>query len=257
MPELTSSKDVSWAKVIWTVVVITLAVGVISGGLFWYFYVRQPEEPTSVMTTKQATSSATPSAQKDETTWYKYTNARLGFSMDFPVVSDSYKSSGKNISFQKKVTAFEDGDNVYIAWDKDATCIGNYSQNCEEKLVTNSLETIKKEKSGDFVTWKLSVGNVSNDNELEGFLKKSFGPACTLGNKSPSDQDGVYSVQVNGDGKDWGESKCIINFSYVFKYYPAKNKAVTWDLGMDSSFCKDYYNGPCYDEDIAKTFKFL
>ena len=79
---------ISWPKVILTVLTIVVVAGAIAASLFWYFYVRQPEEPTATATTKQSTTSAkkaTPSAQKDETAgWKKYTNNELKFSFKYP-----------------------------------------------------------------------------------------------------------------------------------------------------------------------------
>ncbi|OGY21641.1 MAG: hypothetical protein A2126_03220 [Candidatus Woykebacteria bacterium GWB1_45_5] len=86
MPELKSSKDVSWPKVILTVVIIAIAVGLIGGGLVWYFYVREPVAPTT--STKRATPSAkkaTPSAQKDETAgWQEYTGKYIKITFKYP-----------------------------------------------------------------------------------------------------------------------------------------------------------------------------
>lgn len=129
--------------------------------------------------------------------------------------------------------------------------MGNYSENCEEKIVLNSLEKIKKEKSGGFVTYKLTFGSVSNDSELEGFLKQNFRSGCSLGGKNASTQDGVYNIGVKEDGKDPSISECYLgDWLYEFKYCPAENKAVTWNIGLSFDF-------HTYDPDIAKTFKFL
>ncbi|OGY21639.1 MAG: hypothetical protein A2126_03210 [Candidatus Woykebacteria bacterium GWB1_45_5] len=87
MPELKSSIDVSWSKVIWTVLIILLVAGVIGGFLFWYFLIREPVSPTT--TTKQATTSAnpaTPSTQKDVIAdWKNYTSGSIGFQIKYPV----------------------------------------------------------------------------------------------------------------------------------------------------------------------------
>ncbi len=86
--EVTPIKTISWPKVILTVVIITVVTGLISGGLFWYYYIRQPETQTSATITKQATSSAkpvTPSAQKDETaSWLSFENKIYKFSFKYP-----------------------------------------------------------------------------------------------------------------------------------------------------------------------------
>lgn len=59
MPEeVMVSKKISWPKVIWTTLTIAVVAGLIGGGLFWYFYVRETTESTSTTVNKQASPSA-------------------------------------------------------------------------------------------------------------------------------------------------------------------------------------------------------
>ena len=90
--EVTPVKTISWPKVILTVVIITLVAGLISGCLYWYYYIHQPEASTSVTINKSATSSAkkaTSSAQKDETAgWQTYIGDKEGFQYQFKYPRD-------------------------------------------------------------------------------------------------------------------------------------------------------------------------
>jgi hypothetical protein len=101
MPEeATSSKKISWLKVILTGVTISLVLVFIGEGLFWYFYVREPTESTPVATTKQASPSATqatPSAEKDETAgWKLVENLQIGVSIKHSLDWEVTRCSGKN-----------------------------------------------------------------------------------------------------------------------------------------------------------------
>ncbi len=101
MPEETTpSKKISWLKVILIGVTTALVVVLIGEGLFWYFYVREPTESTSVTTTKQTTPSAkkaTPSAEKDETAdWELVKNQQIGVSIKHSSDWGLTRCSGKN-----------------------------------------------------------------------------------------------------------------------------------------------------------------
>ena len=85
------AKSVSWSKIILTVLVIVIVTAIIAGA-YWYFVLSKPTgevdtSPIKVSTPsdKKATSSATPSAKKDETAgWKTYINKELGFSIKYP-----------------------------------------------------------------------------------------------------------------------------------------------------------------------------
>lgn len=248
-------KKINW-KIISIIVVVAIIILAATGYTAYALGLFNKSSQETAKTAASPVKTTTSSAQKDETTWVKYTNTMLGFSMDLPEEIDiSYFSFGKTINVTMKVAVFEDGDIVYISTDKDIVCKDgqDFSQTCETKIVANSLDRIKNHRvySG---SWKLTSQQVSNDSELESFLKQNFGSACSLGEKKSSVQNGVFDVEVKGDGKEPSISKCYLyDTRYAFKYYPAGNKAITWQLGLQASFCKN----KCYDEDMAKSFEFL
>jgi hypothetical protein len=83
------SKGISWKKILVSVGVIAVVVGIIAGGLYWYFVLNE-EETSTTETTKATTPSAkkaTPSAEKekDETAdWKNYSHEEFGYKLKYP-----------------------------------------------------------------------------------------------------------------------------------------------------------------------------
>lgn len=93
-PQTPSTTNVSWVKVILTVLIIVIVTAIIAGA-YWYFVLGKSTgevdtSPIKVSTpsAKKATESAkkaTESAKKDETAdWKTYTNSKKGFSIKYP-----------------------------------------------------------------------------------------------------------------------------------------------------------------------------
>ena len=81
---------------------------------------------------------------------------------------------------------------------------------------------------------------------MDNFIKERYGEECNLGDKEPSNQDGVYDVSI----------QCPLGGRTVLKYYPAKNKAISWNLGQDYTFVGDEINEIIYDEEMVDSFRF-
>ncbi len=103
----TTKGGFSWSKVILTVVIILVVVGVI-GGAYWYLVINKSASnvntaPIKVSTpsAKTATTSATPSAKKDETEgWKTLISGKQGFSFKYPADSVVFNLDVKgNVGF--------------------------------------------------------------------------------------------------------------------------------------------------------------
>jgi hypothetical protein len=75
-----------------------------------------------------------------------------------------------------------------------------------------------------------------------------------LGDKKNTSQTGVFDIQIKGDGKDLGSTKCPVNFWTVVKYYPTKQMAASWDIGQDYNFAIG--DNPV-DQEMIDSFKFI
>ncbi|MFC1662839.1 hypothetical protein ACFL04_01570 [Patescibacteria group bacterium] len=113
--------------------------------------------------------------------------------------------------------------------------------------------------------WKLDFADVSNDEELDSFIKSKWGEGCSLGSQTAWDhQAGVFDVTIEGDELDLDETKCPVNYVYQLLYHPGLGKAVGWNLGQEPYFWAvdpadfaseaGFYS---YDESMVNSFRFL
>jgi hypothetical protein len=206
-------------------------------------------------------------------TWSLYTNYQFGFSIKIP--SDFYHYDGGckwstadgDHSYRPDpayvpTAIFHDWDNkvAYISCEYYYELSGettegskSYYSNCTKVL--NSLEKLKDETSDYWYGWKFVVETVNNDTELEQFIEDRYGEGCELGDKTPTDQAGVYDVELGGEfGLIDAPGICNVNYNTEIKYYPAENIVVAWDTGQAYTFCDEEYT--CYDDEMIESFRF-
>ena len=216
-------------------------------------------------------------ASLDET-WNLYTSNGQGFSIKFPKTMASYQGSctwnEEQGSYRPQIAIvpvkiFEGSDAVYIAPETyyrlagertETTADGgtrSFFDSCNQ--VTNSLELLQDPENpyASSQMWKLVVREIHDDAELDAFLKERYGSACSLGEKEPSAQDGVYRVRIQGDGKPIEETQCRLNYRTVVEYYPAGNKVVAWDLGQAATFPADVNYSVIHDQEMVDSFSFF
>lgn len=137
------------------------------------------------------------------------------------------------------------------------------------KKIIRTVETIKKEDTNSgFFDWKLIFAKISNELELNRFVKERYGKDCRAGKmKEKKDQPGVFEVDLigtensSGSLKDLGgglfikAGECFVNYQTVLLYSPSKQRAVSWNMGQAVVFIDGDYGVPV-DADIAKSFRF-
>jgi len=244
------------------------------------------ERAVSPQTTPSPTQRATPtpSVPKElaltslNATWNQYTNHQLGFSIKVPKEmlqrygSCKWDEEGGDHSYRADpalvpVKIYEDAQNstVYITseyyYELAGETIENYvSYYSKCNKVPNSLERVRREyraERGHYQqAWDIIVRNVANDNQLNSFIKERYGSSCELGQKTSSGQEGVFNVTI-----DTGAEDCIVNYMTVLRYYPTKNKVVSWHLGQAVTFYKVLgtvvQEDIIYDQEMAESFRFL
>lgn len=202
-------------------------------------------------------------------TWNLYTNKDYGFSIKVPKEmfhgygtmcrwdGESYRPKGGTVP----VKIFEGDDGVYISgeyfYELGGEKIENNSHYYSEcNKVQNSLTKLEQNRYFQQQYWKFVTKDIKNDGELDVFIKERYGSGCSLGSKVASEQEGVYEVKIQGDGKDLGETACPLNYATVVKYYPAKNKVISWHLGQAATFVADQNYQTIYDQEMLKSFEF-
>lgn len=256
----------------WLVVLLLIIVASISGGgvYFWQQNKLKNVQPVSmppvvVLPTEEPTLVpskfiSTPRLTSLNAVWNLYTNAKSGFSIKIPktVSPGSHNNCPQDVASPTAI--FDDATGAYIT----VSSFYEFPVNNICPKTINSLAIIDHRanqwKSGQPaplfvpVNWHIIVAKVNNDNELDQFIKTSWGNGCKLGAKTLQ-PNGVYNVKINGDGLDLSETKCPMNFALAFKYSPEFKKAATWGIGQDVTFYSAE-NGDIYDEEMVNSFVF-
>jgi len=222
-----------------------------------------PSEITQPLTTNSEIT------ELDET-WNQFTDYRLGFSIKFPKEMATFRGSctwkEDQGSYRPEVALvpvkiFEDTSAVYIGAEYFYELAGERQEGGrsfydECNPVTNSLALLQDPDSFKEPFWKLVVEEIHDEDELDSFIKARYGSGCSLGEQSVSNQDGVYDVQIQGDGKGL-DGQCPINYATVVKYFPAGSKVVAWDRGQSYHFPADVNYSVVYDQEMEDSFRFL
>ncbi|MBP8591066.1 hypothetical protein KBI33_01195 [Candidatus Shapirobacteria bacterium] len=243
-------------------------------------------EPTVAFSSSVEASPSPSAAQKEselislDDTWNKYINYRLGFSINVPKMmmhgsgacrwvlegDHSYRPAPKLVP----VKVFEEDNMVYIVngsyaelggetREEIAEGIRSYFSECNE--VINSLAKAKDKENYYQRGWQIIVEEAKNDEDLDRFIKKYFGPDCRLGDRIHDRQEGVYKISIDQGikshevGEAPEETGCFVNYAYAIKYFPEKNKVASWDLGQDFTFYQDIDHP--FDAQMAESFEFL
>lgn len=244
-------------------------------------------EPTVAFSSSAEASPSLSASSKEselislDDTWNKYINYRLGFSINIPKMMTHSSGSclwvgeGGDHSYRPApklvpVKVFEEGNMVYIVngsyaelggetREESAGGIRSYFSECHE--VINSLAKVKDKENYYERGWQIIVEEAKNDEDLDRFIKKYFGPDCRLGDRIHDYQEGVYKISVDQgvknheEGEAPEETGCFVNYAYAIKYFPEKNKVASWDLGQDFTFYQDIEHP--LDTQMAESFEFL
>ena len=256
------------------ILIAIVLVLIVAGGAGYYFdKISQEKEEFGERSEMEKISELKP---LDET-WNTYINHELGFSMKVPKeIMHSYGSCrwvDSEKSYRPKeasvpVKIFEDEDNkiVYVTSEYFYVLGGetrkdyvSYFSECNKTF--NSIELLELPKDGCEQShyqhcWKIVTRDITDDKELEEFIKEYYGFGCSLGEKRLTRQEGVYDVGIEGDGKDLEFTECPMTYGVVLKYYPEKNKVISWRFGIQSpTFYKDYNLGGEYDTEMIKSLR--
>ncbi len=259
-----------------------LLVLVIAGAAYLFYQnlkLREQVTAPTARVTPTPLPSEKPAKKESEltsldNTWNLYTNHNLKFSMQIP--KNIYHSFGSCnwVEVEKSyrpamglvpVATFELEDRVFISTTffyqlggetvKDGT---HYYSECNK--VDNSLPKLQDKNVFQQQDWEIIAAKVTNDTELENFIKGNYGTGCKVGEKKASTQEGVFDVLIDTGGAASLEEAeahgCAINYMYYLKYSPQRSEAITWKFGQSYNFFKTA-TYDAYDEEMVKSFKFV
>ncbi len=206
--------------------------------------------------------------------WLKYTNNKLGFSINVPKkVITSNRCNDDIYQSPLGFFTYKKGKDIVMKLAPFFTYEPVSDVGCS--AVQNSVEFVTNVDDRGFLddsTWHITIANIANDEELNTFANHQyFGgdidcavrllekqiPA-PIGNNGLILPKHTYHVSVGALPLDKRYNYPICGGGYVsvFLYNKTLKKAVQWSMGHDVSFVgKD--NGMGYDMDMVKSFKFL
>jgi|GEM_PF-4283979 hypothetical protein len=160
--------------------------------------------------------------------WLTYENTELGFSINYPKVNYN--------GYEVKIINADPV--IYIVPSE------RQEEEIEEKRYS---ESVFDRAFG--IPYAILVQEVNNDEELDDFIKQRYGTLCALGEKTESEQSGVYDISI--DSSNWipGDyNSCFVNYVTKIKYSPSLNKIASWDIGQSDNFSSD--------PEISNSFQF-
>lgn len=198
---------------------------------------------------------------RDSIEWIKYKNEEYNFSFNYPITSINNKWWG-NISEEKAILnlllpnqVLNKNNNFYLT----------QKYNVEVDLQTGELIKIEntfvpeyKENDNSYpLPWHIVIFDTEVESDLDSLIKDKLGAGCRYKGKTDTSFEGNYRVEINGDGKDLGETLCPVNYANYIVYSPIAKKVAFWSLGQECNVGLGFTAGNCFDLKIADSFHFF
>ncbi len=184
-----------------------------------------------------------------ETKWLSYQNNDLGLTFNYPdqVIPGMYWTSYDAVSQVIRPSIVLAKDNIlYIK-----------SGECFFDSVETEYQKYKQEHGGNFgldPSWRITVADVNNEQELSDFIKQNYGKACSYHKVATAFSD-TFDIVLDGDGKSLDVSECPVNYNYYLKYSPISKKVAFWNTSQECQM--GYGFEKCFDKQIAESFHFI
>jgi hypothetical protein len=171
--------------------------------------------------------------------WKTYSSP-MGISFRYPGRIKNKYSGCDDKEGYVPVNIFEDAEKnaVYIAFGC-ADTLDSLRASTENAAMADGTPIINAKPA---YGWKIRIVNIQTENEIDPFLRSTYGEGCYMGGKEDWVQDGVSSVVIKGE--DWGRegidlsnTTCSWNELYQVLYSPASHKLLSINLGQEATFC--------------------
>jgi len=224
------------------IILVGIIVFLLLGVVFW----QQMKKPVVDSTNKN----------NNHVDWQTYHNDDLGVEFKYPTQIFIQNGACKLIDGDYRIL-YAPVDTKILAKDNIIYIDQAYNYDFGDK------GCFKKENDlmQDPIALKIIIkDNVFNNQDLNKVVKEFYGNAgdqCKINEQKLSSQPGVYDIFVLSDGQNIDISHCFIDYWTVMKYYPAKNKLMFVDLGMEHRFWGNEDGSTTYDQAMIDSFKFI
>ncbi len=194
--------------------------------------------------------------------WNDYVNEEYGFRFSYPLfsISNYYWS---NLNNDKRMLSdllvpnkvFSKNNNFYLSQEYNFEI--NFKTNELVKIKNTFIPEYNEDKLVYPVPWHIVIFEVNNEKDLDEVIKKKLGMGCSFKEKKETNFPGNYRVEINGDGKDLGETLCPVNYASYIIYNPSTQKVAFWSLGQECNIGLGFMSENCFDFEISESFYFF
>lgn len=198
---------------------------------------------------------------RESVEWAEYKNEEYGFSFNYPLVSVNNKWWG-NLTEEKPIfnlllpnQVLSKNNNFYLMQKYDTEVDSQTGE-----LIKTENTFIPEYKKGDHsypLPWHIVILDIEDEEDLDSVIKQKLGSGCSYKTKIAANFEGNYRIEINGDGKDLGETLCPVNYANYIIYSPVQNKVAFWSTGQECQIGLGFFYDNCFDGKISDSFHFL
>lgn len=198
---------------------------------------------------------------RDSIEWVEYKNEQYSFTFNYPYTSINNKWWG-NLTEEKPLLnlllpnqVLSKGNNFYLT-QKYNVEVNKQSGELIKTENTFIPEYIENDNSYP-LPWHIVILDVNNEADLDLVIKKKLGVGCSYKSKIATSFEGNYRIEIEGDGKDLGETLCPVNYANYIIYSPQVKKVAFWSVGQECNVGLGFMSDNCFDLRISDSFYFF
>ena len=198
---------------------------------------------------------------RDTIGWVDYDNEGYGFSFRYPLMAIHNKWWG-NLAEQDNfldlllpLQVLRKDNNFYLSQRYDVEIDW---QTGELIKTDNTFIPEYKENDRSYpLPWHIVIFDVEDEARLDSVIKQKLGSGCRYKSKIATDFPDNYRVEIDGDGKDLGETLCPVNYANYIIYSPLLKRVAFWSVGQECNIGLGFMSDNCFDGEISDSFHFL
>ncbi len=197
---------------------------------------------------------------ESQISWLDYKNDEFGFAFRYPSLAVDNQLWGNLTEILPAAEVLL--PNQVLSQDNNFYRHQKYSLARDEYTgkILKTENTFMPEYDGSHgypTPWHIVIFDVKDMVELDKIIKTKLGSGCSYKNQIPMEFKGNYRVEINGDGKDLGETQCPVNYANYIIYSPDWGKVAFWSTGQECQIGLGFMAENCFDQEISESFHFF